>query len=113
MVKLDAFGHHLWSRVRAPVRSLAGIAADSKGNVFVSGAYPGDASPFRTLLLMELDAKGYDLGMSTSLDAKLTAEGAGHGVALSRCDDLLWSLTMAGARDPSQPPQSFLAKLAP
>ena len=111
VLELDASGHHLWSRSAAPVRSMPGIAADSQGNVFASGAYPGDAPPYRTLLLLEFNQEGSDLGIVARLDGELTAAGAGHRIAVDRCDNVLWSFSTPPA--PGQMERSFLTKLAP
>jgi hypothetical protein len=121
ILKLDPSGHHVFSRSRAPVRSLSGIASDSRGNVFVSGAYPGDAPPYRTLLLLEFDADGADLGIGARLEPSLTESGVGHALAVDRCDNVLWgvSIPVPPIGDPASGPgggpteRSFLTKLSP
>jgi hypothetical protein len=110
--KFDPSGRHLWSRSRAPVRSLPGIASDSRGNVLVSGAYPGNVPPYRLPLLIEFDSAGSDVARSEHLDTGgLTDAGVGHGVAFDPCDNALWSLSLPPAPDTNA--RSFLAKLAP
>jgi len=111
IVKLTASGAHVWSRSRAPVRSLDGIAVDSRGNVIVSGAYPGNVPPYRLPLLVELDADGSDVERPFYVGNATTDAGAGHGVAFDSCDNLLWSF--GAPPEPSATSRSFLAKLAP
>ncbi|HEX7668474.1 MAG TPA: hypothetical protein VF395_02770, partial [Polyangiaceae bacterium] len=111
VLKLDPSGHHVFSRSVAPVRSIEGIATDSMNRVFASGAEPGDATPYRTLLLLELDSEGNDLGLSARLAADLTESGAGHGVTVDRCDSVLWAFSVPlGANELER---SFITKLAP
>jgi hypothetical protein len=113
ILKLDPSGAHLWSRSRAPVRSMPGLAADSRGHVIASGAYPGDAPPYRTVLLLELDENGNDLGLSPRLDASLTDAGSGYRLAIDGCDHALWSLGVPSEPGASASATSLLAKLAP
>jgi len=112
VAKFDSAGRHLWSRTHAPVRSLPGIASDSRGNVLVSGAYPGNVPPYRLPLLIEFDSAGTEVARSMRLDTGwLTDAGVGHGVAFDPCDNALWSLSLPPT--PSANARSFLAKLAP
>lgn len=111
IAKFDPTGRYLWSRSRAPVRSLPGIASDSHGNVLVSGAYPGNAPPYHLPLLVEFDSDGNDLGQPAHFyTGSLTDAGVGHGVTFDRCDNALWSVSLPAA--PSATARSFLAKLA-
>lgn len=101
----------MWSRARAPVRSLPSIASDSQGNVLVSGASPGDAPPYRLPLFIRFDATGNELPLPPHFDAGLLAGGAGHGVAFGPCDDVVWALSIS--LSPGANEQSVLVKLAP
>jgi hypothetical protein len=109
VLKLDSQGNSLWSWNRAPIRSLPGIASDSRGNVLVSGAYPGDVEPFRLSFLIELDPVGLERWQR--LEWPTPGAGAGHRVAVDSCDNALWSLTVRSA--PDQAERSYLAKLTP
>jgi hypothetical protein len=111
VLKLDPSGHHLFSRSVAPVRSIEGIATDSLNRVFASGAYPGDATPYRIPLLLEFDAEGNELGLGARLDAELTEKGAGHGVAVDKCNSVLWASSLPLGENELE--RSFLTKLAP
>jgi hypothetical protein len=109
VLKLDPQGNSLWSWSRAPIRSLPGIASDSRGNVLVSGAYPGNVEPFRLSFLIELDPAGLERWQL--LEWPKTGAGAGHRVAVDSCDNVLWSLSVRPSLDESE--QSYLAKLTP
>jgi hypothetical protein len=87
----DEGGTHVWSRARTPVRSLPGIAVDSQGNVFASGAGPGNAPPYRTILLLEYDADGTERTVVELPDRG--GAGAGHGLAVGPCDATVWTAT--------------------
>jgi hypothetical protein len=106
-LKLDPQGNSLFSWSRAPLRSLPGIASDSRGNVLVSGAYPGNVEPFRLSFLIELDSSGVERWQR--LEWPKTGAGAGHRVTVDSCDDVLWSLSVRPSFDQSE--RSYLAKL--
>jgi hypothetical protein len=106
-LKLDPQGNSLWSWSRVPIRSLPGIAADSAGNVLLSGASPGDVEPFRLSLLIELDPAGQERWQR--LEWPKTGAGAGHRVAIDSCDDLFWSVSVRPSLDQTE--RSYLAKL--
>lgn len=111
VVKLDPSGGHVWSRSRAPVRSIPGLALDSRGHILASGAYPGDAPPYRTVLFLELDADGNEL--SRRLESRLTDAGAGHAIAVDRCGNVVWSLSVPTDPGAARGAVSILEKLAP
>jgi hypothetical protein len=111
VVKLDSSGHHVFSRSMTPVRSIQGVAVDSLGSVFVSGAYPGNAQPYRSLLLLQFDSQGRDVALAAHLASDLTTGGAGHGITVDRCDRVLWTLSAPLGSERVE--SSFLAKLEP
>lgn len=111
IVKFDASGGYVWSRSRFPVRSLPGIASDSKDEVLVSGAYPGNVPPYRLPLLVEFDSSGEDVARTVRPMSAVTDAGSGYGVAFDRCDNALWSLSAPPV--PSMDTRSFLTKLTP
>jgi hypothetical protein len=113
VVKLDSSGEHLWSRSRAPVRSIAGLVSDSRGHVLASGAYPGNAPPFRSLMLLEFDQNGNELSLSGRFDSSLTSGGVGHRIAVDACDNVLWSLVISPEPGAPASATSFLVKLVP
>jgi hypothetical protein len=86
--------------------------SDSRGHVLASGAYPGDAPPYRTVLLLEFDEEGNNVSLSGRLDWDLTDAGAGHRIAIDRCDNVLWSLSIPPVPGASASATSFLAKLS-
>jgi len=108
-LKLDPLGNFLWSWSRAPIRSLPGIAGDSRGNVLVSGAYPGDVEPYRLSFLIELDPAGAQRWQV--LERPMTGLGTGHRVTVDSCDDVIWSTSVRPSLDQSE--HSYLAKLTP
>ena len=110
VAKFDPSGRHLWSRARAPIRTLPGIASDSRSNVLVSGAYPGNAPPYRLPLLLEFTSAGADLTPSNQPNWALEAAGAGRGVTFDPCDNVLWGLSLSPA--PGANGQSLLAKFS-
>jgi hypothetical protein len=111
VAKFDPMGNVLWSRSRFPVRSLPGIAADSHGNVIASGAYPGNAPPYRLPLLVEFDSAGNSVARMIPRISDVTDSGAGYGVSFDRCDNVLWA--HAAPPVPATRLPSFLEKLAP
>jgi hypothetical protein len=111
IAKLDSSGRHVWSRSRFPVRSLRGIATDSRGDVLVSGTLPGNAPPYRLPLLAEFDPDGNDVARPFYTASAVTDGGAGYGVAFDQCDNALWFVTVPPV--PSDRAEAFLAKLAP
>jgi hypothetical protein len=113
VVKLDPTGSHIWSKSRTPVRSITGLAFDSRGHVLASGAYPGNASPYRTVLILELDPDGNEVPLWEGLDSSLLAAGAGHGIAANARDNLFWSLAISSEHGANASATSLLVKLAP
>lgn len=111
VAKFGSAGEHVWSRSRFPVRSLPGIAVDSRGNVVASGSLPGNAPPYRLPLLVEFDESGNSVPRTIPTSSNVTDSGAGYGVAFDPCDDVLWA--HAAPPVPSTKVPSFLAKLAP
>jgi hypothetical protein len=107
VVKLDPTGTTLWSVARGPMRSLPGLATTAQGNVVVSGAEPGDASPYRIPILFALDAAGNSLWQRTEWPA--TGLGAGRAVAVDGCDAVLWSVGAKPTLDTNE--RAYLAKL--
>jgi hypothetical protein len=112
VVKFDPLGSQIWSHARAPVDAIPGLATDSAGHVLLSGSYPGDAPPYRTVLLSELDANGNDLSLEGHVSLALTDAGAGHRLAVDRCDELIWSVSVPTAPGSPGDANSILAKLA-
>jgi len=111
VAKLDASGTTLWSRSLGSVRSLPGIASDSHGNVLSSGAYPGNAPPYRLPLLVEFDAAGNELRPPISPEADSTDIGAGYGVAFDHFGDAFWAMNVPPA--PGATARSLLTKFGP
>jgi hypothetical protein len=109
VVKLDAQGDALWSVSLGPLLALAGVASDSRGNVVLSGALPGDVTPFRQPWVSERDGSGVELWRRAEWpEAGL---GAGHLVAIDPCDAPLWSVSARSA--PQADDRWYVAKLAP
>lgn len=111
--KLDSSGNHLWSHSYAPVRSITGLAADSRGHVLVSGAYPGNAPPYRNVLFLEFDQNGNELSQGGRLDSSLTSGGVGHRIAVDASDNVFWSLVVSPEPDLPASATSLLVKLVP
>jgi hypothetical protein len=109
VTKLDAQGQWLWSLSLGPMRALPGVAADSRGNVVLSGALPGGVSPFRIPLVSELNPDGTELWRRVEWPE--TGIGAGHRVAVDPCDNVLWSLSVRPTLESDE--QSYIAKLSP
>jgi len=109
VVKLDAGGRHVFGLVRGPMRSLSGIASDSRGNVLVSGASPGGVPPYVIPLLVQFDADGKELWKRTEWPQ--TGIGAGHRVTADPCDAVLWSLSVRPTLDTDE--RAYLAKITP
>jgi hypothetical protein len=109
VVKLDPTGTTLWSVAHGPMRLVSGIASTAAGNVVVSGATPGDASPYRIPLLFALDPTGTELWHRTEWPG--VGLGAGRGVAVDGCDAVLWSVGAEPTLDTNE--QAYLAKLLP
>ncbi len=109
VTKLDPQGRPLWSLERGPMRALSGIATDSRDNVVISGALPGGVSPFRVSLLAKLAPDGAEIWRR--FEWPETGLGAGHGVAVDSCDNVLWSLSVRPTLGIEE--QSYFAKLLP
>jgi len=109
VTKLDARGNALWSVSRGPMRALSGVTADSRGNVVLSGALPGDVTPFHIPQLSELDADGAELWRRSEWPE--TGIGAGHDVVVDSCDNLLWSVSVLPSLGSDEQP--YIAKLSP
>lgn len=107
VAKLDPTGTTLWSVARGPMRSLPGLATTAQGNVIVSGAEPGDASPYRIPILFALDPAGTSLWQRTEWPD--TGLGAGRAVAVDGCDAVLWSVGVKPTLDTNE--HAYLAKL--
>jgi hypothetical protein len=109
VAKLDRSGTAQWSRQLGPMRSIPGAAADSRGNVVLSGALPGGVRPFRNTWLSSVDAQG-----TTSwsrMEWPETGIGSGHAVAIDHCDNVLWSLS--ARPDLESEERAYVAKLSP
>jgi hypothetical protein len=113
VAKLDPSGSHLWSQSRAPVRSITGLVSDSRGHVLASGAYPGNAPPYRSVLFLELDGNGNELTQAGRLDSSLTSGGVGHRIAVDAWDNVFWSLVISPEPGVSASTLSLLVKLVP
>lgn len=109
VAKLDGNGTALWSVARGPMRSLPGVATSAQGNVIVSGALPGDASPYRIPILFALDPAGTALWQRTEWPD--TGLGAGRAVAVDGCDQVLWSVGAKPTLETNE--RAYLAKLNP
>jgi hypothetical protein len=108
-LKLDANGDTLWSRALGPMRELTGVASDAAGEVIVSGALPGNVSPYQLSFLTKLDAGGAQLWQRSEWPA--TGIGSGNGVVVDACNDILWSVSVLPTiGDDKQP---YIAKLSP
>jgi hypothetical protein len=109
VAKLAANGAPLVSIARGPLRALSGIATDSAGNVFVSGASPGGVPSYRIPLLMKFDAEGEPLWERSEWPA--SGVGSGRQVAVDACGQVLWSLSVRPNLDAGE--HAYLAKLTP
>jgi hypothetical protein len=109
IAKLDTEGEALWSVPLGPMRALAGVALDSRGNVVLSGALPGGVSPFRQPWVSELDGSGVQLWQRTEWPG--AGLGAGHQIAVDPCDAPLWSVS--ARLEPHADELWYVAKLAP
>ncbi len=109
VVKLDPTGVALWSVARGPMRALPGLATTSTGNAVVSGATPGDADTYRIPLLFALDPAGNALWQRTEWPD--TGLGAGRGVTVDGCDQVLWSVGAKPTLETNE--RAYLAKLTP
>ncbi len=107
VVKLDPTGTTLWSVARGPMRSLPGLATTAQGNVVISGAEPGDASPYRIPILFALDPAGHSLWQRTEWPD--TGLGAGRAVAVDGCDAVLWAVAAKPTLATNE--HAYLAKL--
>ncbi|HEY4158423.1 MAG TPA: hypothetical protein VGM29_10005, partial [Polyangiaceae bacterium] len=108
-LKLDAHGNTSWSRALGPMRELTGVTSDSAGDVIVSGALPGNVSPYQLSFLTKLDAGGAQLWQRSEWPA--TGIGSGNGVVVDACNDILWSVSVLPTiGDDKQP---YIAKLSP
>lgn len=108
VAKLDQDGNALWSVSSGPMRSVAGLSVDSRGNVLVSGALPGNVTPFHMPTLTELSSDGAQRWQRSEWPE--TGIGAGHGVLVDRCDDVLWSVSALPTLGADERP--YLARLS-
>lgn len=109
LTKLNPQGRLLWSFPFEPMRALQGLASDSVGNIVFSGALPGGVQPYRIPFVAELDAAGGQLWRRAEWPK--TGIGAGRGVTIDPCDNVLWSLSalpMLGSNE-----QPYVTKLSP
>lgn len=108
VAKLDARGDAIWSKGLGPMRALPSMAADSAGQVLVSGVLPGGVRPFRQPLLLALDPSGEPQWQRAEWPD--TGVGAGSSVALDGRGHVLWALSARPSLQLEE--QSYLAKLA-
>jgi hypothetical protein len=109
VAKLDASGNALWSRELGPMRTVDGAASDSRGGVVLSGALPGGVTPFRNAWLTALDPSG--AAKWRRAEWPETGIGAGHGVAVDPCDNVLWSVSALPHLESEE--RAYVAKLSP
>jgi hypothetical protein len=109
VAKFDATGSARFSVNQGPMRTLAGISSNSKGEVIVSGATPGGVSPYRIPLLLALDAGGAELWRETEWPE--SGIGSGRALTVDACDAVIWSLS--ARPDLSSDEAPYLAKLSP